>query len=88
MGENWFCYLLESLYNPKLSYIGIATDVDRRLVEHNEREKGFGGQKQKGSWFTSFNGPWKLVQHVSGFKSSAQVAIEFRLKKDSKEPKW
>lgn len=78
-------YLLEALHKTTLSYIGIAVDVDRRLEEHNANSKGLSGSKIKGSWFTSFNGPWKLVMTVGGFTRTAHVACEHKLKLMSKE---
>ena len=42
----------------------------------------------KGSWFTSFNGPWKLVQYIEGFTTTAHFACELRLKAESKMAKY
>ena len=76
------------MHKSSLSYIGIATDVERRLSEHNDSGKGSHGSKIKGSWFTSFNGPWKLVMMISGFSKTAHVACEHWLKIMSKESKY
>lgn len=62
--KDWCVYILESLTKEHLSYIGVATDPDRRADEHNSRMKGFKGN---GSWFTMMNGPWKMVMHIHGF---------------------
>jgi putative endonuclease len=46
----YFLYVLQSIPTGKY-YIGIAADVDRRLVEHNTKS---------GRWTTSFR-PWELL---------------------------
>ena len=63
-GEDWSLYILESLAKSCVSYIGIATDPIRRLKEHNDKGKGHHESKKPGSWFTSYNGPWKLVFYI------------------------
>ena len=68
--RDWSVYILESLTKPHLSYIGVATDPDRRADEHNSRKKGNLGH---GSWFTCFNGPFKLVLHMNGFQETGHL---------------
>ena len=53
-GDNWCTYILESLVCETTSYIGIATDVDRRLKEHNSKGKGHNENNRPGSWYTAF----------------------------------
>lgn len=38
--KDWCVYILESLTKEHMSYIGVATDPDRRAEEHNKRQKG------------------------------------------------
>lgn len=70
-------YILESLGRPNLPYVGITWDVARRADEHNGRGKG---GKGAGSWFTSFNGPWRMILHITGFIDTGFRACELKLK--------
>jgi predicted GIY-YIG superfamily endonuclease len=70
-------YILESLGKPGLPYVGITTDINRRADEHNKRGKG---GKGAGSWFTSFNGPWKMICNITGFNLTGFRACELKLK--------
>lgn len=79
--KDWHVYILESLTKDHLSYIGVATEPDRRADEHNNRHKG---HKGVGSWFTCFNGPWKMAMHICGFKDTCFRQCESRLKTMSK----
>ncbi len=45
-----YVYVLQSL-TTAVYYVGITTDIQRRLTEHN----------QKHSQYTKSRGPWKLV---------------------------
>lgn len=58
-------YLLRSTSNPKQNYIGITSDLKKRLIVHNS---GGSGHTSK---FTS----WKLVTYM-GF-SDVSKALEF-----------
>ena len=75
-------YILESMGRPNLPYVGITRDVTRRADEHNSWGKG---GKGAGSWFTSFNGPWRMICHITGFVDTGFRACELKLK--SIEPK-
>ena len=75
--KQWYMYILESLGRPGLPYVGITTDINRRAGEHNSRGKG---GKGNGSWFTSFNGPWKMVCNITGFNLTGFRACELKLK--------
>lgn len=55
-------------------YTGIATDVQRRLLEHN----GAGG---KGARYTSARSPVSLVYEVRCASRSAALKEEFRIKR-------
>ncbi len=47
----WCCYVLESLKNKRF-YVGLTSDLERRLEEHNT---GIGGS------YTKKNGPFRLI---------------------------
>jgi predicted GIY-YIG superfamily endonuclease len=70
-------YILESLGRPNLPYVGITRDVERRAEEHNKRGKG---GKGAGSWYTSFNGPWRMILNITGFVETGFRACELKLK--------
>lgn len=61
-------------------YTGIATDVQRRLLEHN----GAGG---KGARYTSARSPVSLVYEVRCASRSAALKEEFRIKRLTKGQK-
>lgn len=61
-------------------YTGIATDVQRRLLEHN----GTGG---KGARYTSARAPVSLVYEVRCESRSAALKEEFRIKRLTKGQK-
>lgn len=42
--------------------------------------KGATPGKLKGSWFTCFNGPWRLCFHITGFVATSQQSCEHKLK--------
>jgi predicted GIY-YIG superfamily endonuclease len=60
-----FVYLIRSKSHPKQNYIGITSDLKKRLIVHNSG----------GSVHTSKFKPWELVTYV-GF-SNASKALEF-----------
>ena len=51
MSHIYFVYILQSLENPKETYVGRTSDVYRRLQEHNS------GKNQS----TKSDRPWKLL---------------------------
>ena len=55
-------------------YTGIATDVQRRLLEHN-------GAKGKGARYTSARSPVSLVYEVRCASRSAALKEEHRIKR-------
>ena len=60
-----YVYLIRSKSHPKQNYIGITSDLKKRLIVHNSG----------GSVHTSKFKPWELVTYV-GF-SNASKALEF-----------
>jgi putative endonuclease len=58
-------------------YTGIATDVQRRLLEHNGTHKG---ARPKGARYTSARRPVSLVYHAVCGTRSAALREEIRIK--------
>jgi putative endonuclease len=61
-------------------YTGIATDVGRRLLEHN-------GVKGKGARYTSARAPVSLVYEVRCASRSAALKEELRIKRLTRDQK-
>lgn len=61
-------------------YTGIATDVGRRLLEHN-------GAKGKGARYTSARAPVCLVYEVRCASRSAALKEEYRIKRLTRSQK-
>lgn len=60
----WSMYLIST---GKRTYIGVTTDVVRRLRQHNREIVG-------GARSTHSGAPnWKLVMHIEGFTSKSEV---------------
>jgi putative endonuclease len=51
----YFVYSIQSALDPEHYYVGVTTDVDRRLEEHNDG-KSIHSNKHR---------PWKLVTYVA-----------------------
>jgi putative endonuclease len=58
----YFVYSIQSQINPESFYVGMTTDVERRLEEHNAGK----------SVHTNKFKPWKLIAYVV-FKDKAKV---------------
>jgi structure-specific endonuclease subunit SLX1 len=58
--KTFVCYLLESLSEPNVSYIGYTIDLKRRIRQHN-------GLIKKGAKYTSSRGPFRIVAYVGPF---------------------
>lgn len=67
----WFVYIL--LNEKKISYTGIAIDVDERLRRHNA------GQ---GAKFTRGRGPWRMVHTEGPLSHGDALRREALLRKD------
>lgn len=67
--KQWFCYLISSS-TLKKTYVGITTDVNRRIKEH--------GHSIKSARYTKGN-EWHLICFVSGFHNHIQ-ACQFEKK--------
>lgn len=73
----WFCYLLVSINESYLnhSYIGITTDLKRRLRQHN-------GELSGGAKNTRAKRPYKILSYVSGFETKGDaLKCEIKIKK-------
>ena len=65
----WFVYVLRSIPTGR-HYIGMTSDVQRRLHEHNTKT---------GRWTSSFQ-PWKLVA-IEPFQTRGEAAVRERFLK-------
>jgi predicted GIY-YIG superfamily endonuclease len=68
-----FVYVLRSVRNPTRYYVGLTSDVRRRLEQHNSGE----------SQYTRELRPWQLVVSLEFSKASSAVAFERHLKTGS-----
>ena len=78
MNEPWKCYCLATCDggNPK-TYIGITSDLDRRLKQHNGLQSG-GAKATSGR-------TWERICHVKGFPDhTAALQFEWRWKQISR----
>ena len=73
---NYQVYLLYHSDN-NVSYIGITTDIDRRLKQHNKLLTG--GAK----YTTRFTPKWELVIITDFMNKSEALKLEYKLKKYS-----
>jgi putative endonuclease len=69
----WYVYLLESESFPGQRYVGISSDVQQRLTNHN------GGKSAHTSKFL----PWRLVTYVAFSDRRKAEAFERYLKSGS-----
>ena len=74
---SYFVYILEC--SDKTLYTGIATDVERRLDEHNNSDKG--------AKYTKIRRPLKLVYSEESQDRSSASKRENEIKKLSREKK-
>ena len=71
---NYVCYLLKSSVCNR-TYIGISTNLKKRLRQHN-------GEICGGAKYTKSNRPWIPILCVSGFFTKNQaLSFEYRVKK-------
>ncbi|MEN8303247.1 MAG: GIY-YIG nuclease family protein [Campylobacterota bacterium] len=74
---SYYVYILEC--SDKTLYTGIATDVERRLDEHNNSDKG--------AKYTKIRRPLKLVYSEKSENRSSASKREYEIKKLSREKK-
>lgn len=68
-----YVYLLQSLTRPEQRYIGLTSNVDQRLSDHNSGK----------SPHTSKYRPWKIVTYHAFVDESKATAFETYLKSGS-----
>lgn len=69
-----YVYILISQINPQKHYVGITTDLDRRLSEHND--PGYVS-------YTKRYAPWKLKTYVAFEERRTAEQFEIYLKSHS-----
>jgi len=74
---SYYVYILEC--SDKTLYTGIATDIERRLDEHNNSDKG--------AKYTKIRRPLKLVYSEKSENRSSASKREYEIKKLSREKK-
>ncbi len=60
---SWIVYVLESAAR---TYVGITTDLDRRLEQHN-------GQRRGGAKATRASRPWRVARQWGPFPSRGEA---------------
>lgn len=75
----WWLYLLRSAGGR--SYVGITTEIDRRLAQHN-------GELPGGAKSTRAGRPWSLARRWGPFSRSEASAHEYRLKRRRGARRW
>lgn len=73
MTRPWYVYILHSPSTDRL-YVGITTDPDRRLDEHN-------GKGKKGARYTRTGRPWVRVYIETQPNMVAALKREYRVKR-------
>ena len=68
----WWLYLLTS--NGRRTYVGITTELERRLAQHN-------GELPGGAKSTRPGRPWVLLRKWGPYSRSEASAHEYRLKR-------
>ena len=75
--QNWIVYILEC--NDKTLYTGITTDLDRRVEEHNNSDKG--------AKYTAARRPVKVVYSEQLDSRSSATQREMQIKSLSRDQK-
>ncbi len=68
-GENYYVYLLQSISNPRKTYIGYTINPIKRLRQHN-------GEIVGGAKRTKSARPWRMICYLTGFQTS-KIALQF-----------
>lgn len=69
----YFVYFLQSLKNPKQTYIGYTTNIENRIASHNSG----------GSTHTAKFRPWKLIWYSAFLNENEAIEFEIYLKSSS-----
>lgn len=75
--QNWIVYILEC--NDKTLYTGITTDLERRVEEHNNSDKG--------AKYTAARRPVKVVYSEQLASRSSAAQREMQIKSLTREQK-
>ena len=67
--KKYHVYLLQSISNPRKTYIGYTVNPKRRIRQHN-------GEIEGGAWKTYRARPWKMICYITGFPDS-RTALQF-----------
>lgn len=74
-------YILQSIVNPKKTYVGYSVDINRRLRQHN-------GELVGGAKSTKSGRPYKIVCYISGFPdNTSALQFEWRCHHPSGRPR-
>jgi len=65
----YIVYLLNSISNPRKTYVGYTVDLAKRIRQHN-------GEIVGGAKATRTARPWKIVGYLTGFPTNS-VALQF-----------
>ncbi len=76
----WFVYILHSVSTDHL-YVGVTTDPDRRLAEHN-------GQGKRGARYTRKGRPWVRVYLEPAADRVSAMQREYRIKRFHRPKKF
>lgn len=68
-----YVYLIESIAQPKIRYVGFSSDLKQRITEHNS------GKNKS----TALNRPWRLVTYLAFSEKQQAFAFERYLKSSS-----
>lgn len=69
--KNFFVYVIKNPMN--LLYTGIAKDIDRRIIEHNNG---------KGAKFTRGRGLWQIIYSEGPLEHGDALRRELEIKRD------
>lgn len=67
--KHYYVYLLQSISNPRRTYIGYTINPERRLRQHN-------GEIAGGAARTKKSRPWRMICYMTGFPDS-KTALQF-----------
>lgn len=73
MNKEWSVYVMLS-DKDNWTYVGISTDVNRRLAQHN-------GQLPGGAKFTRAHRPWNIVAVYGGLSKGDAMRLEALIKR-------
>lgn len=69
---DYACYVLQSLSNPRRTYVGITNNRQKRIQRHN-------GLLAGGAKATQRDRPWRMIHFVHGFTYHESLKFEWSL---------